>query len=61
MQLASNSEIRDGQVAELIPQLLDRLVVLGDLARQISHALGGNGHYPELSRESVKKLADHLK
>ena len=61
MQLASNSEIPDGQVADLIPQLLDRLVVLGDLAHQISHALGGNGHCPELSRELVKKLADHLK
>ena len=38
VQLDSNSEIRSGEVAELISQLLDRLVVLGDLARQISHA-----------------------
>jgi hypothetical protein len=30
--------------AALIPELLDRLVSLGQLAQQISLSLGGNGH-----------------
>ena len=32
---------------QLLPLLLDNLVALGDLARQISHALDGNGHRRE--------------
>jgi hypothetical protein len=32
-----------GDPAVLIPELLDRLAALGDLAKKISHALGGNG------------------
>jgi len=38
--------------------LLDQLTALGDLARQISHALGGNGHRPDKLREVVQQLAN---
>ena len=30
--------------AQLLPELLEKLVALGDLAKQVSRALGGNGH-----------------
>ena len=43
--------------AQLLPQLLDQLIALGDMARQISHALGGNGHRPEVARELIEELA----
>jgi len=33
-----------GDVEKLLPQLLDQLAALGDLAKQISFALGNNGH-----------------
>jgi archaellum component FlaC len=58
VQLGSQSpEIQGGQVAELIPQLLDRLIVLGDLARQIRHCLGDNGHRAEMTAELIKELS----
>ncbi len=41
---AKTSYLLDDDPAKLIPVLLDRLVLLGDLAKQISRALGGNGH-----------------
>ena len=40
--------------AKLIPELLDRMAAMGDLAKEISRALGGNGHRAEV----VKELAD---
>ena len=40
----------------LLPQLLDHLAVLGDLARQISQGLGGNGHRAEAVGEILKSL-----
>ena len=46
-----------GDVAEAIPQLLDQLTALGDLARQISQALGGNGHRPEQAAQLIEELA----
>ena len=42
--------------AVLLPQLLDQLAVLGDLARQISQGLGGNGHRAEAAPEILKLL-----
>jgi len=42
--------------AQLLPQLLDQLATLGDLARQITHALGGNGHRAEAVGEILKSL-----
>jgi len=43
--------------AQLLPQLLDRLMELGDMARQISEALGGNGHKPEQVAQLIRELA----
>jgi len=40
----------------LIPQLLDRLIELGDLAREINHALGGNGHRADKAAELIEQL-----
>ena len=40
----------------LLPQLLDHLALLGDLARQISQGLGGNGHRAEAVAEILKSL-----
>jgi hypothetical protein len=37
--------------AELLPQLLDQLITLGDMACRLSHALGSNGHRPGQARE----------
>ena len=39
----------------LLPELLDRLIALGEMASQISHALGGNGHHP---KEAVKLIQE---
>lgn len=41
---APQSTQLEGDPAQLIPELLDRLVALGDLAKQISRSLGSNGH-----------------
>jgi len=43
--------------AQLLPQLLDRLIELGDMARQLSQALGGNGHRPEQVADLIEGLA----
>ena len=40
----------------LILELLDRLAELGDLAKQISHALGGNGHRKAEVASLIKEL-----
>jgi hypothetical protein len=39
-----------------LPQLLDELIALGDVARQLNYALGGNGHRPDQTRELIEKL-----
>jgi hypothetical protein len=43
--------------AELLPILLDRLAELGDIARQIRHALDGNGHNHDELRDIIQHLA----
>ena len=43
--------------AELLPELLDRLIALGQMAQQLSHALGGNGHRPEQAAQLIEELA----
>lgn len=45
-----------GDAAALIPELLDRLVALGELAKQISASLGGNGHRAEKLAEVKQQL-----
>jgi len=52
-----NSDIQ-GDMAEILDQLLGRPVALGDLARQISHAHGDNGHRAEMTAELLKELAN---
>ena len=42
---------------ELLYELLDKLVALGDVAWQLNHALGSNGHRPK----DVAKLIQELK
>ena len=43
-------------LARLLPELLDQLISLGEVARQVRLALGGNGHHLE---EVVKIIANH--
>jgi len=40
----------------LLPELLDRLIALGEMASQISHALGGNGHRPKEVAKLIQEL-----
>ena len=42
--------------AQLLPQLLNQLAVLGDLAKRISQSLGGNGHRPEAAEKLIGEL-----
>ncbi len=43
---------------QLLPHLLDHLVVLGQLAQQLNLTLGGNGHRPDKLREVVLQLTN---
>lgn len=45
-----------GDPAQLLPELLDRLAALGDLAKQIGQALGHNGDRPEKAKEVIEYL-----
>ena len=45
---------------QLLPELLDRLVDLGEMARQIIKASGGNGHRPDETTELIKYLSENL-
>jgi hypothetical protein len=56
MQSEANGGYLEDDLAKLIPKLLDDLQVLGDLARRISHSVGGNGHCPELSETLIREL-----
>jgi len=42
--------------ATILPELLDRLIALGETARQISHALGNNSHRPDVAAELIGYL-----
>ena len=44
---------------KLLPHLLNQLVVLGELAQQLSRTLGGNGHRPDKLLWCVR-LSDYL-
>ncbi|MBA7615865.1 Tyrosine recombinase XerC [subsurface metagenome] len=54
-QLESNDYLVDDP-ARLIPELLDRLAALGDLAKRTSRALGNNGHRADQVRDLTKQL-----
>jgi len=43
----------EGDLARLLPQLLDEMVRLGEKARYLSQVLGGNGHRPEKAAELI--------
>ncbi len=55
MQLEADSVLADDP-AQLIPQLLDRMIELGDMARELSHQLGSNGHRPEQVAQLIEEL-----
>ncbi len=42
--------------SQQLPDLLDHLIALGQLAQEIKHSLGGNGHWPEQMGEIRKHL-----
>lgn len=44
--------------AQLLPELLDQMIVLGKRAHQVSQALGGNGHRSE-ELEEVAQYLEH--
>lgn len=43
---------------QLLPHLLDQLVVLGQLAQQLNLTFGGNGHRPDKLREIIQQLTN---
>ena len=53
---SSNNYHIEADPAKLLPQLLHQLIVIGKAAEQLSHALGRNGHRPELVRELIEQL-----
>ena len=52
----SPSKLPSDDPAKLLPELLDRLIAIGDEARQLSQALGRNGHRPE----EIQKLLEDI-
>ena len=42
--------------AQQLPDLLDRMIALGDMAQEIKHSLGGNGRWPEQIGEIIRSL-----
>ena len=46
----------ESNAAIILPELLDRLIALGERARQISHALGNSGHRPEVAAALIGYL-----
>jgi hypothetical protein len=44
--------------AQLLPQLLNQLIILGQMAQELSYALGGNGHRAEKAAELIQKLVN---
>ena len=57
----ASTQLVDGDPAELIPELLDRLAELGDLAKQVNRALGSNGHKAEALAELKGYLEQQAK
>ena len=51
-------DIAEADPAQLLPQLLNRLIELGDMAKELSQALGGNGYRPEKVAELVQQLVN---
>jgi hypothetical protein len=59
---ANQTTFPDVNLAQSLPRLLEGIIALGELARQISQAMGGNGHREEAAGEIVSMLrANRLK
>ena len=43
----------------LVPQLIEHLIELGNLAQQIKHALGNNGNHAEQAVELIQHLINN--
>ena len=56
MQFEAKEHLEDDP-AKLIPELLDQLIALGDKAKQVFRALGGNGHRAEVAAQLIGELA----
>ena len=41
-----------------LPELLDQVIALGERARELKHALGGNGHRSEQLKE-IRQYIEH--
>ncbi len=54
----SPSNLPSDDPTKLLPELLDRLVALGDIARQISQALGRNGHRPDEILKLLQEISN---
>jgi len=52
--------LTEGEPDELLMQLLDQVLALGETARQIKEALGHNGDRPEKAKELIECLRDQL-
>jgi len=46
----------ESNAATILPGLLDRLIALGERARQTSHALDNSGHRPEVAAALIGYL-----
>ena len=52
-----NHVLVDTDLTELVPKLLDQMIALGEIAKQVSQTLGGNGHREEAVRELASMLS----
>jgi hypothetical protein len=52
----NTGDVADIDPARLLPELLEQLIALGQLARQISLALGKNGDRSERAAEIMRLL-----
>ncbi len=61
-QFAESSDsavlLTEGDPTQQLPELLDRMITLGEMAQEVKHALGGNGHQAEQLKE-IRELLKH--
>lgn len=50
--------LTESDPAQQLPELLDRMIALGEMAQEIKHSLGGNGHQAEKLQE-IRRLLEH--
>ena len=46
----------ESDLVTILPTVLDRLIALSEMTRQIGHAFGNNGHQPEAAVEVIGYL-----